>query len=170
MSEKFYSTLYTKMIHFPTMVSCSILNLFNIQTRSTQIAPLDQKIDRQTAHVQFYKSNKSKITKEFVGTLTFFCNGHATTSASTKTVAYGQWHNIHDTNPLNYEFVIYKNGDMHKDLSVNIQRDLVIKKNEAKLLTTFDELDLDGPQSIVGGCVYISVRGKVISKAKICKT
>ncbi|CAG8697107.1 3986_t:CDS:2, partial [Funneliformis mosseae] len=119
------------------MVSCSILNLFNIQTRSTQIAPLDQKIDR---------------------TLTFFCNGHATTNASTKTVAYGQWHNIHDTNPLNYEFVIYKNGVMHKDLSVNIQRDLVIKKNEAKLLTTFDELDLNGPQSIVGGCVYISVR------------
>ncbi|CAI2170420.1 10258_t:CDS:1 [Funneliformis geosporum] len=169
MSEKFYSTLYTKIIHFPTMVTGSILNLFNIQSRSSQIAPLDQTSKSQTAHVQFYKSNKSNIKKEFAGTLTFFSNGQSKTNASTKTVAYGQWHNIHDTNPLNYEFVIYKNGVMHKDLSVNIQRDLVIKKNEAKLLTTFDELDLDGSQSIIGGCVYLSVRGRIISKAKICK-
>src|SRR6266498_2199577 len=152
MSEKSHSTFFTNIIHFPTMITCSLLNLLNIRHHSTQITPLDQTTKRQTAHVQFYKSNRSR---EFTGTLTFFCNGNSTKNTSIKTVAYGQWYNIHDTNPLNYEFVIYKDGVILKDLSVNIQRDLTIKKNEAKLLTTFDELELDGSQSIIGGCIYV---------------
>jgi hypothetical protein len=42
-------------------------------------------------------------------------------------------------------------------------------KNGAKLLSTFDELELDGSQNIIGGCIYISNQGRVITKAEICK-
>src|SRR3954469_18478309 len=103
------STFLTNLIHFPTILTCSLLNILNIRTYSTQITPLDQTTKRQTAFVQFHKSNRTK--QEFVGSLTFFCSENSSTKKSnaTKTVAYGQWHNIHDTNSLNYEFVIYKN-------------------------------------------------------------
>ena len=162
-------TFLTNLIHLPETLSSSLLNSLNIRTNSTQITPLDQTTKRKTAFAQFHKSNR--IKQEFIGSLTFFCNDNSNSkkSSATKTVAYGQWHNIHDTNPLNYEFVIYKNGVILKDLSVNVQRDLTINKNEAKLLTTFDELELDGSQNIIGGCLYISNQGRVISKAEIYK-
>ncbi|GBB83397.1 hypothetical protein RclHR1_10110009 [Rhizophagus clarus] len=144
----------------------SLLNLLNIRTYSAQITPLDQTIKRQTARVQFRKSNRKK--EEFIGTLTFI-SSNTKNSTATKTVAYGQWYNVHDTNPLNYEFVIYKNGEILKDLTVDIQRNLSINKNGAKLLTTFDELELNGEQNIIGGCIYVSNQGRVISKAEICK-
>jgi hypothetical protein len=160
------TTFLSNLINFPVTMAGSLLNSLNIRTHSTQIAPIDQTIKRQTARVQFRKSNRKK--EEFIGTLTFI-SSNTKNSTVTKTVAYGQWYNIHDTNPLNYEFVIYKNGEILKDLTVNIQRNLSINKNGAKLLTTFDELELDGSQNIIGGCIYISNQGRVISKAEIHK-
>ncbi|CAB4429637.1 hypothetical protein RhiirA5_424689 [Rhizophagus irregularis] len=159
------TTFLSNLIHFPIMMTSALLNSLNIRTHSTQITPLET-TKRQTARVQFRKSNRKK--EEFIGTLTFI-SSNTKDSTVTKTVAYGQWFNIHDTNPLNYEFVIYKNGEILKDLTVNIQRNLSINKNGAKLLTTFDELELDGSQNIIGGCIYISNQGRVISKAEICK-
>ncbi|RIA91298.1 hypothetical protein C1645_767902 [Glomus cerebriforme] len=157
---------FKNLIHVPATMTSSLLNLLSIQTHSSQITPIEQTKNRKTAQVQFHKSNRKK--EGFIGTLTFIST-NTKNSTATKTVAYGQWHNIHDTNPLNYEFVIYKNGEILKDLTVNIQRDLIINKNEAKLLTTFDELELDGSQNIIGGCIYVSNQGRIISKAEIYK-
>ena len=162
---KFHPTFLANVIHLPVTMTNSLLNALNIRSHSTQITPLET-TKRQTAHVQFHKSNRKK--EEFIGSLTFI-SSTTKNSTTTKTVAYGQWHNIHDTNPLNYDFVIYKNGEILKDLTVNIQRNLSINKNEAKLLTTFDELELDGSQNIIGGCIYVSIQGRVISKAEIYK-
>src|SRR5688500_3476578 len=107
------TTFLSNLIHFPIMMTSALLNSLNIRTHSTQITPLET-TKRQTARVQFRKSNRKK--EEFIGTLTFI-SSNTKDSTVTKTVAYGQWFNIHDTNPLNYEFVIYKNGEILKDLT-----------------------------------------------------
>src|SRR5581483_9500910 len=84
--KNLHSMFLSNLIHPPTM----LLNLLNIRTHSTQVTPLNH----QTAYVQFHKSNRKK--EEFIGSLRFFRND-AKNSGTIKTVAYGQWHNIHDT-------------------------------------------------------------------------
>ncbi|CAG8603054.1 39692_t:CDS:1 [Gigaspora margarita] len=111
------------------------------------------------AYVQF----KSTRLKGFNGVLTFFQQPNGST------VVYGKWNDLKDLDPMNYEFVIYKNGVMQRDITINIRRDIEIEGNSAFLLTTFGSLPLSGIDKIIGGHLHISNCGKVIAKSEICK-
>ncbi|CAG8473908.1 1696_t:CDS:2 [Diversispora eburnea] len=119
---------------------------------SNTLLKQNRSCQRVTAYVQFKNSNP----KDFNGVVTFFQQNNGST------VVYGQWNGLKDLDPMNYEFVIYKNGVAQRDMTINIRRGIEFEGNSAFLRTTFDSLPLSGIGQIIGGSLYISYCGKFI--------
>lgn len=143
----------------------SLLSFLGIRLQEDDVTPQtpnallkrNRSCKQVTAYVQFKSSNP----KGFNGVVTFFQKTNGST------VVYGQWNGLKDLNPMNYEFVIYKNGVAQRDMTINIRRGIEFEGNSAFLWTTFDSLPLSGMDRIIGGSLYISNCGRVIAKSEI---